>query len=61
MSQSFIMGEEKKLGRIVIFGKNFFNINLHDTKIEIDAVTMNLNASKQKFENLLALHVGGKK
>ena len=32
-----------------------------DPRIEIDAVTMNLNASKQKFDKLLSLHVGGKK
>jgi len=31
---------------------------ISDPKIEIDAVIMNLNASKQRFENLLALHVG---
>lgn len=33
---------------------------ISDPKIEIDAVTMNLNAAKHKFENLLALHVGTK-
>merc|ERR1712228_652123 len=34
---------------------------ISDPKIEIDAVTMNLNASKQKFDKLLSLHVGVKK
>eukprot|EP01084_Bolivina_argentea_P181389 313283_1 len=32
---------------------------ISDPKIEIDAVIMNLNSSKHKFNQLLALHVGG--
>ena len=34
---------------------------ISNPKIEIDAVTINLNASKAKFEKLLATHVGKKK
>lgn len=59
--QSMIVSNNKFTAFIGPFTKTTYILAvISNPKIEIDAVTINLNASKQKFDNLLNIHVGKK-
>jgi len=59
--QSMVVSNNKFTAFIGPFTKTTYILAvISNPKIEIDAVTINLNASKQKFDNLLNIHVGKK-
>ena len=59
--QSMVVSNNKFTAFIGPFTKTTYILAvISNPKIEIDAVTINLNASKQKFHDLLNIHVGKK-